>query len=72
MTKAAVFPEPGSLYELYSTKFILKERTSFRDTNDIAVLQTDRNGLALDRGWFLVADFVHNLQYLSRNAGLFP
>ena len=47
-------------------------RTCLSDTNDIPILQSDRNGLTLDGRRLLVSDLFNDLEYLWRDGGLRP
>lgn len=62
MTKAAVLPEPDSVV---SAGFTREEGilTCLSDTNDVPVLQTNRDGLPLDWRGLLVSNPIDNLQY---------
>lgn len=71
ITNAAVLPEPdsGVSVALSRKEGIL---TCLSDTDNIPVLQTNRDGLPLDWRGFLVSDSVDNFQYRLWNNGFRP
>jgi len=60
------------LVRVDSKKLTARYPTGLRDTNDIAILHTDWNGLPLNGRWFLVTDLIDDFEDLWRDRRLVP
>jgi hypothetical protein len=72
MTNAAVLPEPKYYFRARSIKWRTRHLTSLSNSNNIAILQTNRDSLSLDGGWFFVTNLIDDFKNLGWDGRFLP